>query len=381
VDVPNVFPDFSADPDDPASYDFAFTDAYLKGLTASGLKVFYRLGVTIENHFRIKPHRIKPPPDFHKWARVCAGIVRHYNHGWADGFHYGIEYWEIWNEPENPPMWTGTRDQYFELYRIAANRLKQEFPQIRVGGYGSCGFYAVNREGMDDFYRGFVPYFLEFLRYVTTPETAAPLDFFSWHLYTTDPHEITVHAAYVDEKLRVHGLEGVESVFDEWNMVDACAPDCWDAMKEMPGATFVATAFCLMQKSPIDKAMYYDALPTRTYCGLYYFPSGKVTKTYHSFVAFNDLYRLGTAVECASDEAEGIYACAARDDGEDRTTGAVMIVNRNPVGQQVGLEISGMDSITESRVLDRLRDLESFAGVTQGTIALPPLSVVVLHYA
>jgi hypothetical protein len=58
-----------------------------------------------------------------------------------------------------------------------------------------------------------------------------------------------------------------------------------------------------------------------------------------------------------------------------------MIVNRNPVGQQVGLEISGMDSITESRVLDRLRDLESFAGVTQGTIALPPLSVVVLHYA
>lgn len=95
VDIANVFPDFDADPEDPASYDFAFTDAYLKGLTASGLKIFYRLGVTIENNFRIKSYRIHPPKDNQRWARICAGIVRHYNAGWAQGFHYGIDYWEI----------------------------------------------------------------------------------------------------------------------------------------------------------------------------------------------------------------------------------------------------------------------------------------------
>ena len=30
VDIPNVFPNFDADENDPANYDFAFTDAYLK---------------------------------------------------------------------------------------------------------------------------------------------------------------------------------------------------------------------------------------------------------------------------------------------------------------------------------------------------------------
>ena len=40
VDIPNVFPNFDADPKDPASYDFAFTDAYFKTLTNSGMQIF-----------------------------------------------------------------------------------------------------------------------------------------------------------------------------------------------------------------------------------------------------------------------------------------------------------------------------------------------------
>ncbi len=377
VDVPNIFPDFEADPEDPASYDFAFTDAYLKGLTASGVKIFYRLGVTIENNFRIKAHRIHPPKDFNRWARICAGIVRHYNEGWANGFHYGIEYWEIWNEPENPPMWTGTREQYYELYRVAANHLKQQFPGIKVGGYAGCGFYAINREGMNDFYKSFVPYFVDFLKFVTAPETAAPLDFYSWHLYTTDPHEIILHADYVDARLKEYGLHRTENIFNEWNIVDGCDPDRWDNMKEMPGATFVASAFCLMQKSPIDKAMYYDALPTRSYCGLYYFPSQKVTKTYFAFKAFNALYALGTGVQCSSDEQNGLYVCAAKNDAG---RGAVLIVNRHAVGRQVALDVAGAESDPTARVLDRSRLLEDVDCVRHKTVSLPPQSVVLLSY-
>ena len=63
--------------------------------------------------------------DFRKWTEICAGIVRHYNCGWANGFKFGIKYWEIWNEPENPPMWDGTRQEFFELYRTASLRLLQ----------------------------------------------------------------------------------------------------------------------------------------------------------------------------------------------------------------------------------------------------------------
>lgn len=378
VDVPNVFPDFEADENDPASYDFTFTDAYLKGLTASQLKIFYRLGVTFEKNYRIKPYRIHPPKDFMKWARICAGIVRHYNEGWAAGYRYGIEYWEIWNEPENPPMWTGARQQYYELYRVAANHLKRQFPEIKVGGYGGCGFYAINREGQSDFFKSFVPYFLDFLKFITTPATAAPLDFFSWHLYTTDPHEILLHADFVAKNLAAHGLGKAENIFNEWNFTDWNDPDRWDAMKEMPGAAFVAAAFCLMQKSPIAKAMYYDALPTRTYCGLYYFPSQKVTKTYYSFKAFGELYKLGTAVECSSEEQKGVYVCAARDAAAN---GAVLIVNRSAVGQNVRLEVVGIESEPQIAVLDKSRLLEAGGCLENGALALPPLSVVLLRYS
>ena len=48
----------------------------------------------------IKPYHTFPPKDPEKWARICEHIIRHYTEGWADGYHYNIRYWEIWNEPE-----------------------------------------------------------------------------------------------------------------------------------------------------------------------------------------------------------------------------------------------------------------------------------------
>jgi len=43
-------------------------------------------------------------------------VVMHYNKGWANGFTYGIKYFEIWNEPDFSPFWAGTGEQYHELY-------------------------------------------------------------------------------------------------------------------------------------------------------------------------------------------------------------------------------------------------------------------------
>ena len=311
VDVPNIFTDFSADESDPASYRFEFTDAYLSGLTASGCKIFYRLGVTIENYFRIRRIHSFMPADFEKWARICEHIIAHYNEGWADGFHMGIEYWEIWNEPENPPMWSGTRDDYFRLYEITATHLKERFPGIKIGGYAGCGFYCVTRDNMDEFYESFMDWFDLFLERMSG---RAPVDFFSWHLYTADPREIEAHARFVSDKLYAYGYYDTESIFDEWNYMNDL-PTRFDDMKTAEGASFVAAAFSVMQKAPVDKAMYYDAMPARAYGGLFHFPGGSVTKTWYAFKAFNHLYRLGTSVAVdATDPC--IYPTAAIGDQE-----------------------------------------------------------------
>lgn len=101
VDVHAIFPDFDKDPTDPSSYDFTLTDEYLKVMIYAGVKPFYRLGSKIE-HWP-KKYGTLPPKDFHKWAVICEHIIRHYTEGWANGFKYDIEYWEIWNEPDGAP--------------------------------------------------------------------------------------------------------------------------------------------------------------------------------------------------------------------------------------------------------------------------------------
>ncbi len=379
VDVPNLFPDFDADPDDPASYEFAFTDSYLRTLDASKLKVFFRLGVTIENNYNIKPLRIHPPKNFEKWAHICEMIVCHYNEGWANGFHFCIEYWEIWNEPENPPMWTGTRQQFFELYRVTANLLKSKFPNIKVGGYSSCGLYAVSRPGASEFTKGFLVWMDEFLAYITARKTHAPLDFFSWHLYTSDPNEITVHADYVRKRLDTFSLSRAESIFNEWNLMTTPAdPDCWTNMREMPGSTFVAAAFVLMQKTSVDKAMYYDASPSGAYCGLYGFPNVVPSKTYYAFKAFNELYKLGEEVDSTVSGCNDIYVLAAKN-GENKKS--AIIVNRNKRRQEVALHAQGVSGMPRILVLDCSRVLTETGYLLNGkTLTLPAESVLLLSY-
>ena len=356
VDIPNVFPDFDADENDPAAYDFAFTDAYLKPIVEAGAKPFYRLGVTIENYHRVKTYNIDPPKDFAKWARICEHIIRHYNEGWADGFRWGLEYWEIWCEPENPPLWQGTREQFYELYRITANHLKSCFPDIKVGGFGGCGFYAYDdpERAKDKFYYSFITWFEEFLDYVQAPATKAPLDFYSWHIYTDaihGPERIITHAKYVRERLDAAGLTETESFLDEWNdCSDAWAGRGFETMKEMPGATTITAAICLMQHGPVDKAMYYDALPTRSYCGLFYYPSERVTPTYRALQCFNALYRLGTSTRVEAVGAN-LYALAARTpDGADK---AFLFVNRRDEPVSFKPAIAGAEGDTFTlRLLD-----------------------------
>ena len=147
VDIPNLFRNFDADPTDPNSYDFTYTDLLITALMEHEAEPFFRLGVTIENQAAIKAYRIYPPKDSMKWAQICEGVIRHYTEGWANGFHYNIRYWEIWNEPENPQMWIGTMEEFFELYKTTSFHLRSCFGEaIKIGGFASCGFYKIKEK-------------------------------------------------------------------------------------------------------------------------------------------------------------------------------------------------------------------------------------------
>ena len=98
IDINQIFPDFRANANHPRSYDFTNSDVVLQDMLKAGTKPFFRLGQSIEH--QTKKYGIYPPGNNKKWARICEHIIRHYNEGWEDGYHMGIEYWEIWNEPD-----------------------------------------------------------------------------------------------------------------------------------------------------------------------------------------------------------------------------------------------------------------------------------------
>lgn len=375
VDVPNLFRDFDADPEDPASYDFVFTDLLVTALVENSVEPFFRLGVSIENECTRKAYRLDPPGDNLKWARICEGIIRHYTQGWADGFHYDIRYWEIWNEPDNyeevleNQMWRGTKEQFYALYGVASRYLKERFPHLKIGGYGSCGFYAAwgKKEAVAEAASSprmeyFLTFFEGFLAYVK--ENDCPLDFFSWHSYDGVQANL-FYAAYARRRLDEEGFTHTEHTLNEWN--------CEVNMRGTSRHGAVTAAMLLaMQNSSLDSAMFYDArYGVSVYGSLFHPLTAGPFPAYYSFLGFGQLYRLGRQVAAASDR-EDVYVVAAREDREGdlggRKMGYVMIANLS--GEDIPLEVvleEGRKAaqetcrITECRVMDQTRVWETCA--------------------
>lgn len=380
VDVPNIFPDFDADENDENNYDFYLTDEYIKTIQESGCETFYRLGVTIE--WASKKYRIHPPKDNLKWAKICEKIIAHYNEGWADGFSYGIKYWEIWNEPENPPMWTGTKEQFFDLYCTASKYLKEKYPHLSIGGYGSCGFYAVTRENQTDFYKSFVPYFTDFLKVVK--EREAPLDFYSWHIYSASVKEALAHAKYARETLDKNGFCDTETFLNEWNYGDEGTSHIHK--RDEIGAAFVASVMCgMQQEGNVDGLMYY-CLGGGVYNGLTNPLDNSYFKPMHSMMMFSDIYRRKTWIksECDIDE---VYSIAAFNEG----TGSAMICNYSEEEKTLEVEFSGKEEGKELGcsfyLLDKdndrtLQKTEIFRGdLAIPVLKLPPYCVAEIKFS
>ena len=338
VDIPQVFPDPEADPDDPASYRFGPTDDYLRRIRETGAGIVYRLGVSIE-HTPIK-YYTHPPADFERWARVCAGIVRHYNHGWADGFEWGIRYWEIWNEPDiGDKMWSGTFEQYLELYQATAPVLKALDPDLKVGGYAAANPRS-ERVGQ----------FLSYCR-----QHRLPLDFFSWHTYTDDPERLVQNAGRVREQLDAHGYSEAESHLNEWNYVgfdwgqiwqpgnEAMRRDAFEAQKNQPGASFCAAALIALQEASVDVACYYDGQPSALFCGLFDY-YGVPTLTYRAFAWFRRALDCGEKVGVTLVEEDDanvrLYALAAFE--RERGAGAILLSHPGARAESVDVMLHGL---------------------------------------
>jgi xylan 1,4-beta-xylosidase len=333
VHIEHVFPDLTADPDNPANYDFRRTDDYIAAVLAVGAKPIYNLGHGNDKHVLAGDYqRINiPPADPQKWARICVNIVRHYNEGWANGFHHNLQYWEIWNEPDAQVFWDGTVEQLAELYVISATALKEHDPNLKVGGPAIS--YSLK----------FLERFLAICR-----ERKAPLDFCSWHCYAERPVNVFKKAADVQHLLEKYGFAKTENQLNEWspcpfNFLEMrrnplAARRFFERTGGSEGAAFAAAVLCFLQDSPVTTAAFYSGDTLRWG---FIDRNGAPKATYFAFLAFRQMLDTPRRVLARGDDLETGFAVLAGLSADNSQAG-ILISNHQLKCNEYEVHVRGL---------------------------------------
>lgn len=307
VDIPLIFPLFHLDASEPENYYFTQTDDYLENCLSSGTKIMYRLGVSIEhsrNHYATKP-----PKDPGKWAEICAGIIRHYNEGWANGFYWNIEYWEIWNEADTelPQLWDGTWSEFIEFYVETSKILKGYFPHLKIGGPSMAKLRTRNGEAVREFLEG-------------CRRGGAPLDFFSWHQYSDKPNKIVNSPWEARALLDEYGYGSAELHLTEWHYHLGWGSDCdkhrqkllYQLMVGPDSAAYLAAVLIGWQDTPLTMGHYYTG---STGDGAYalFDTVGIATCSYYALEFFNRCVQQPKRMSASSSDPD-TYVIAAGGD-------------------------------------------------------------------
>jgi xylan 1,4-beta-xylosidase len=160
-------------PEDRLIYSFFNADRIIDFLLSIDMRPFVELsfmptalasGSRTVFHYR---GNVTPPRDYKAWATLVGKLVAH----WID--RYGVRevrkwLFEVWNEPNLSAFWTGTRDEYFKLYRHTVRAIKNVDADLKVGGPATAH---------DEWIEEFVQF---------CDRQNLPADFVSTHHYPTD---------------------------------------------------------------------------------------------------------------------------------------------------------------------------------------------------
>lgn len=286
VDIHCLFPDFTKDPECEESYNFVPTDEYLEKVRASGAEIIFRLGESTDK-YAVKPF-LKSPTDLDRFASVCLHIVMHYNAKWANGYKWNIRYFEIWSGADSANGYIGELSDYVLLYTTVAKALKSAFPRIKIGGYSSLGFSAMNRVCGSEEQKGAYSFAERFLDEIKKRE--APFDFFTWRSFVSDAEELSLHTKYAKSLLRASAYRTAKSIVSEFEIT----------------ARGSATA-----------AEYLAAMITADKCDLemlLYKYSGKCEEKELADALFSAVYKSGERITVSEDYKRELYLLSAASD-------------------------------------------------------------------
>jgi hypothetical protein len=141
------------------------------------------------------------PRHYNEWEDLIANLVKHYKDQGA-----GIRYWEVANEPDLGESggcpYRFQPESYVRYYGHTTGAIKKVDPAALVGGPALANVRSP-----------ILPALLN-----ACERQALPLDFVSWHVYSSDPAVVKSTIAYAKGLIQQHPTLKPETILDEWNM-------------------------------------------------------------------------------------------------------------------------------------------------------------------
>ena len=335
VDTHQIFGNEAADAQNPENYYFEQTDDYIRTILATGSRVLYRLGTSIEHS--LNSYAARPPKDYGKWADICVNIIRHYNEGWANGQRWNIEYWEIWNEPDiKKPMWLGSFEDFCRLYEVASKKIKARFPNVKVGGPAFANFHPGSEKG-EKLGRQFLAY---------CRDHKCPLDFLSWHRYDRALPQIIREPVLMRQLVDEYGFKDAELILNEWHywvggFRKSTYSDSLDALAGVNSAVFATAVLTGWQDTPLTMGCFYTIGQLSIWWGAW----GRWNEPYrlfHTLKMFANVARHAHRVAVTSGDGN-VQVLAGRDDKGER---AVLVSNFKSGASEIRLKLEGAAGVT-----------------------------------
>ncbi len=139
-----------------------------------------------------------PPDDYEAWEEFNYQWALHYNQ------KYGIDYFEIWNEPDYSEFFNGGKDDYFKMYHYAVAGIKRAVPDARVGGPALAGDM------------GWIDPFLNYIE-----NMQLPLHFVSYHAQNNGYKDAgsSYHNRYqkIIDALEIRDMDSIEVHLNEFS--------------------------------------------------------------------------------------------------------------------------------------------------------------------
>lgn len=225
-------------------YDFTNSDVIFDFLVGQGIEPIIELG-PMPSALASNPSEtvfdwdmgISPPKDFTLWQELVYQFAQHSIDRYGADV-VGNWYWEVWNEPEccSGKFWSGTLEQYFELYDHSVAGVLRADPNGRVGGPVSSQPIELTENSMAG---------QRFLEHVTTdnylnPGNPGRLDFFAYHSWSFIDGSINGYFQALD-LLSSFGLNVPVAITEfgptwQFNLMD-------EPQEMTQGAAFVAQTF------------------------------------------------------------------------------------------------------------------------------------------